>query len=406
MRARPRGRLKGGKRKRDQQYSLVLERRIPSRPLHGRRFWYDRSSRSHRNRGDARLWRCGTYSPFNAFRTCSGSRLSRRLTDNYARHSDPNLRIEQKVLWAAFLTQVVRRLPPWESEIFTFMRPNELFGLTTEMWGTKLSSESQPGDIYGTQRQSFWICGIVKRPANTTPKTSAIQPRNPLIQQTQQTYHHMPHQAAQPSSSRLQGFSPSTHHPARPAPVASYPPIQEYHGTPTQPSLGPAPTSASYPVHAAFGLSKYVPPGSGPVPHGHGNGTTLPTPPQRTSISGYVAPRQPLNIDIPARSDPVGASPHVSSTKTHGPTQATSHRYMVSSSQPLMSSPHHSSSRPILPPPPAFSHHPYEQPPNLAPSIQSHQTSPAHLQNGHLPARDQPAGGSGASATMPETAPR
>ena len=93
------------------------------------------------------------------------------------------MRIEQKVLWAAFLSQVVRSLPPWESEIFTYMRPNELFALTTEMWGTRLAAESPPTDVNGMQRHSFWICGIVERPPKTTFKTHAIQPRNPLLQQ-------------------------------------------------------------------------------------------------------------------------------------------------------------------------------------------------------------------------------
>lgn len=82
------------------------------------------------------------------------------------------------------------------------MRPNELFALTTEMWGTRLSAESPPADANGTQRHSFWICGIVARP-KTTLKPNAIQPRNPLMQQAypqdRQTSHHAapPHPGGQ-----------------------------------------------------------------------------------------------------------------------------------------------------------------------------------------------------------------
>lgn len=324
-----------------------------------------------------------------------------RLNENYARHSDPNLRIEQKVLWAAFLTQVVRSLPPWESEIFTFMRPNELFGLTTEMWGTKLSSESPPGDIYGTQRQSFWICGIVARPANTTPKTSAIQPRNPVGQQASHQYPPMAHQSAQ-SSSRLQGFSASAvGHSARPQdPNAGRQSLSGYQNAPVHPAYGATPTTSSYPTNAASRHSMHISLGSGPMAPLHRNGTNPPSAPARGSISGYVASQQPVNNAPSTRAEYPSTNNHVPSTMSHGTTHVPSHRYMIPSSQPSATPPvHHSSSRPILPPPPNLASH-QDGPSNLASSTQFHYPSHAQSQNGLPPMRHH------AFANVPEPAPR
>lgn len=282
------------------------------------------------------------------------------------------------------------------------MRPNELFGLTTEMWGTKLSSESPPGDTYGTQRQSFWICGIVARPANTTPKTSAIQPRNPVIQQAPHQYHSMSHQVTQ-SPSRLQGFSASASgHGARPhEPVAGRSSLSGYQNAPVHPSFGPTPTSTSYPTHTASQHSTHISLGSGPISPLHRNGTNSPSAPPRGSISGYVASQQPVNNAPSARADYPSNNNHVSSAMAHGTTHVPSHRYMVPTSQPSATPPmHHTSSRPILPPPPNLAHHYRDEPRNLASSTQSHYPSPAQPQNGLPPMRHH------AFANAPEPAPR
>jgi hypothetical protein len=267
-----------------------------------------------------------------------------------------------------------------------------------------LSSESSPGDIYGTQRQSFWICGIVARPANTTPKTSAIHPRNPLIQQTQHSYH-MPQQAAQ-SSSRLQGFSPSTHYPARPhEPAAAYPSLPGYRSAPVH-SFGPAPTSGSYATHTASRPSTHIPLESAPVSHGHRNGTDQPVPASRNSLSGYVATQQSPRNSNPARADYPPTQNQVPSATTHATTHAPSHRYMVPASQPSMIPPQYTPSRPVLPPPPDMPQHYRDHSATLAPSAKSHYPSPSRPQNGLPPLRDQHVNGSGSSARASDAAPR
>jgi hypothetical protein len=262
-----------------------------------------------------------------------------RLNENYARHSDPNLRIEQKVLWASFLSQVVRALPPWESEIFTFMRPNELFALTTEMWGTRLSAESPPPDANGTQRHSFWICGIVARPPKTTQKTHTIQPRNPLMQQAISQDRHtaqfaQPSYPGGPSFSRAQPQSASERSYER-APASqistssarSYPPIAQY-------SSPQAPYTSS---------TTYAP--VAPTVDQRNIGT-LPATSPRHGLSGYEASGRPSPSESSSHTAPVPAPYHTSiPNHAQGSSYPPTQRY---------SAPSFESTRPILPPPPSL----------------------------------------------------
>lgn len=330
-----------------------------------------------------------------------------RLNENYARHSDPNLRIEQKVLWSAFLTQVVRTLPPWESEIFTFMRPNELFGLTTEMWGTRLSADAPAGDTNGPQRQSFWICGIVARQRNTAPKTSAIQPRNPLIQQSSQQHGPTSHQVA-PTSSRVQGFSaPSLNQSSRLLEtVASRPRPMGYQNAPMYSSARSIPYSGNYASQAAPQPSMHVSLGSRPISPQQRNGPNPHVAP-RNSISGYVASAPLVPNGTPARADQPHTSTHAPATQSHGTTILPSYRYMLPGAQPSsMPFTGHTTTRPVLPPPPDLAARHRDELSNAATSPKSPHTSRAYPQNGLPPLRDQRAEKSGPSGEARQPSPR
>ncbi|KAJ9104660.1 hypothetical protein QFC21_002158 [Naganishia friedmannii] len=273
------------------------------------------------------------------------------LQDNYTRHGDPNFRIEQKTLWQSFLAQVVRTLPPWESEMFTYMRPNELFGLTTEIWGTKLSAEEAPPGADGVPaRQTFWICGIVPKQSRVQPslppvqqqqqpqqmrmmppprlpsmateqKMNTIQPRNPLMHAVQQKpppsrflpnpgYNAQPSSAA--SSSRSQDYPPYVGHQQQSIPTSTsshaYQSHPHHSQPPMVPSMGSDVSRQSYPpvqqpserpLHPAHvsprnSLSGYLAPLPEPQQHrsAHDSSMLPPMYAPATSLSHHPIPRQ------------------------------------------------------------------------------------------------------------------
>jgi hypothetical protein len=219
------------------------------------------------------------------------------------------------------------------------MRPNELFALTTEMWGTRLSAESPPPDANGTQRHSFWICGIVARPPKTTQKTHTIQPRNPLMQQAISQDRHTA-QFAQPSYpggqsfSRAQPQSASTQSYERaPAPqistssARSYPPVAQYSS-----HHAPYTSSTAYtPVAPAVDQRDI---------------RTIPTTSSRHALNGYEASGRPSTSGDSSHTAPAPASHHTSiPNHAQGGSYSQSQRY---------SAPTFESTRPVLPPPPSL----------------------------------------------------